>query len=235
VAAKARTCIQDVVGGADRLLRMCSNLEDRYRDAGIAFHKTERAARLSYERNFRDHYANLEKAFLHDSYEGIFTPLTEIAKHLTKLRTRAQHVPSAAKADKLMLALRHELLPVMDASIGEFETFEQYISKLEADAHALQVFNRQFYQVNELGDRSAWYDPVLDIVNNKRTVRSCFGECTLFTDWVYSLPEAQRALEIQAELDGFDPSSSLYEDRLFVYSMDLLLPANQGLIADGGD
>jgi hypothetical protein len=214
---------------------MCNNLEDRYRDAGIAFHKTERAARLSYEHNFRDRYANLEKAFLHDSYEDIFAPLTEIAKRLTKLRTRAQHVPSAFKAGQLMLALRHELLPVMDASIGEFETFERYISKLEADAHVLQVLNRQFYQVNELGNHSAWYDTVLDIVNKNRTVRSSFGECMLFIDWVYSLPEAQRALEIQAELDGFDPSSSLFEDRLFAYSMDLLLPVNQGLIADGGD
>jgi hypothetical protein len=57
----------------------------------------------------------------------------------------------------------------------------------------------------------------------------------LFTDWVYSLPEAQRALEIQAELDGFNPSSSLFENRLFVYSMVLLWRANKGFLSDVGN
>ncbi|KAG9186225.1 hypothetical protein G6011_02781 [Alternaria panax] len=236
VTKHTRTGIQDIVGRADRLLQVCNQMEDRYRDAGIAFHKTERAARHAWENDtgeWAHHYANLEKAFLLDRYEDIFAPLEDMTKRLTKLRTKAQHVPSAASASQLMVALRHELLPPMEALLTEFKTFKYFISRLKMDAHALRTFNRQFYQVNDLGIRCAWYDPVVDIINNKRTVRNRSGECTLFADWVYSLPEAQRALKVQAGLDGFNPSGSLFEDRLFAYSMDLLWRANEGLLPDG--
>src|ERR1044072_4759714 len=118
-----------------------------------------------------------------------------------------------------MVAFWHDLAPPTDALITEFETFKQYISKLQSDAYTLRLFNKKYFQVNDLGVHNAWYDPVVDMINNKRTVRSRVGEFTLFADWVHSLPEAQRALEVQAGHDGFNPSGTLFEDRLFAYSM----------------
>jgi hypothetical protein len=234
VAKMARKNIQNMVERADTLLHMCNNFEDCYRDAGIAFHKTERAARHAMEHNtsqWGNRYATLEKAFLLDSYEDMFVPLKDRVRCLTELRTKAQHIPSAATAEQLMFVLRHEILPAMDGLITDCEAYNQWTQKLKEDANLLQMFNEQLYQVNGMGGRCAWHDPVLDLVNSKRTVRSRTGECTLFSDWVYSLPEAQRALEVQAGLDGFSPCGSLFEDRLFTYSMDLIWSTNEMVVS----
>jgi len=234
VSITFRVRIRDILDRIDHLLRCCNNLEDRYREAGIAFHKTERACRLACERNteWAVLYANLEKTFLIDSYEDIFAPLNDMVTRLMKLRIKVQHVPSAATAGELMVAFWHDLAPPTDALIAEFETFKQYISKLQSDAYTLRLFNKKYFQVNDLGVHNVWYDPVVDMINNKRTVRSRVGEFTLFADWVHSLPEAQRALEVQAGHDGFNLSGTLFEDRLFAYSMDLIWRTNERFIPD---
>lgn len=61
-----RVRIREILDRIDHLLRSSNNLEDRYREAGIVFHKTERACRLACERNteWAILYANLEKLFL---------------------------------------------------------------------------------------------------------------------------------------------------------------------------
>jgi hypothetical protein len=95
-AEKARNGIQEIVRRTDRLLSMCNGLEDRYREAGIAFHKTESAARHAMKHDtdqWGTRYTALEDAFLLISYEDIFAPLMGLIKRLTALRTRAQHVP----------------------------------------------------------------------------------------------------------------------------------------------
>jgi hypothetical protein len=236
-AEKARNGIQEIVRRTDRLLSMCNGLEDRYREAGIAFHKTESAARHAMKHDtdqWGTRYTALEDAFLLISYEDIFAPLMGLIKRLTALRTRAQHVPSANKAHELLFTLESTLLPAINDLIANYENIERYMQKLEEGVHSLKVLNRRL-QVNDIGERCAWYDPVLDLVNNKRTVRSRTDEYTWFSDWVYSLPEAQRALEVQERLDGFNPSGALFEDRLFAYSMDLIWRANEGFVAGNAE
>jgi hypothetical protein len=49
------------------------------------------------------------------------------------------------------------------------------------------------------------------------------------------LPEAKRVLEVQAGLDGFNPSGSLFEDRLLSYSMDLIWNGNEGVVSEDVD
>jgi hypothetical protein len=185
VAKTARKNIQNMVERADILLHTCNNFEDCYRDAGIAFHKTERAARHAMAHNtsqWGNRYAKLEKAFLLDSYEDWFFALKDRVRCLTELRTRAQHIPSAATAEQLMSVLLHELLPAMNSLISDCEAYNQWTQKFKEDVNLLQMLNEQLYQVNGMGERCAWYDPVLDLVNGKRTVRSRIGECTLFMD-----------------------------------------------------
>ena len=40
------------------------------------------------------------------------------------------------------------------------------------------------------------------------------------------------ALEVQAGHDGYNPSGTLFEDRLFAYSMDLIWRMNERFIPD---
>ncbi|KAH6865200.1 hypothetical protein BKA58DRAFT_462849 [Alternaria rosae] len=237
-AKKARTGIQELVERADSLLNLCNALEDRYREVGVTFHKTQRAARIAMENSenwSESRYTALEKAFLLESYEEIFAPLVALVKRLTELRTKVQHIPSSTEAHHLLFALEFTLLPRMNVLVSEYETFSNKLCNLEQDVYQLDVFNRQHFQVNELGERCAWYDPVLDIANSKRTVRSRDGEYVLFADWVYSLPEARRALGVQIEIDGLYASCTLFADRLFVYSVDLIWHANEGVVVGGAE
>ncbi|CAN9481955.1 unnamed protein product [Alternaria alternata] len=120
-----------------------TKFERRFRIAGVAYHKIP--------------------------YEDIFAPLKDMVTRLIELRIKVQHVPSAATAGELMVAFWHDLAPPTDALITEFETFKQYISKLQSDAYTLRLFNKKYFQVNDLGVHNAWYDPVVDMINNKRT------------------------------------------------------------------
>lgn len=236
-AKEARVGIQEIVERADSLLNLCNALEDRYREVGVTFHKTQRAARIAIENSdnwSESRYTALENAFLLESYEEIFAPLMALVKRLTELRTKAQHLPSSTEAHHLLFALEFTLLPAMNVLVSDYEMFSNKLRNLEQDVHQLDVFNRQHFQVNELGERCAWYDPVLGLANGKKTVRSRDGEYVLLADWVYNLPEARRALGVQIEIDGLYASCTLFEDRLFVYSMDLIWHANEGFAVENG-
>jgi len=235
-AKKARNGIQEIVERADSLLNLCNSLEDRYREAGVTFHKTQRAARIAVELNEDldvSRYTALENAFIVQSYEEIFAPLKALIKSLTKLRMKAQYIPSSTEAHQLKFTLEFTLVPAMNVLVSDYETFSDNLRSLEQDVHELDVFSRQHFQFNDQGERCAWYDPVLDLTNGKRTVRSHHGEYVLFADWVYNLPEARRALAVQLEIDGLYASRTLFEDRLFVYAMDLIWHANEGYVVEG--
>jgi len=237
-ARKAHTGIQEIIERADSLLNLCNSLEDRYRDAGVTFHKTERAARIALELNEDldvDRYTALNNAFIVQSYEEIFAPLMALIKSLTALRTKAQYIPSSTEAHNLKFTLEFTLVPAMNVLVSDYETFSNNLRSLEQDVHELDVFSRQHFQFNERGERCAWCDPVLDLTNGQRTVRSHHREYVLFADWVYNLPEARRALAVQHEIDGLHASRTLFEDRLFVYAMDLIWHANEGYVVEGAE
>ncbi|KAI4614057.1 hypothetical protein J4E80_006747 [Alternaria sp. BMP 0032] len=235
-AKKARTGIQEIIERADSLLNLCNSLEDRYRDAGVSFHKTQRAARIALELNEDldvDRYTTLNNAFVVLSYEEIFAPLMALVKSLTALRIKARLIPSSTEAHQLKFTLEFTLVPAMNVLVSDYERFSDNLRSLEQDVHELDVFSRQHFQFNDQGERCAWYDPVLDLNNGRRTVRSHHREYVLFADWVYNLPEARRALAVQLEIDGLHASRTLFEDRLFVYAMDLIWHANEGYVAEG--
>jgi hypothetical protein len=213
VAKKARVAINDLILHIEKLQGIADDIEDRYRQSGITYHRTRYEARRvsDYEPELLPCRARCEEAFeltYVQEYKILFAPLHSVIQRLSDLRSQAQHIPSIATAAELMHRIHCEFLPKMGDLIGEFEEISKQFDQLHEDSNILLSYSKCGFSTGEPDNRGVWYDAVptgpyrtSENVWQDRALLCDGIEYQLFRDWLQSLPETARAIRTGTTLD----------------------------------
>jgi hypothetical protein len=214
VSKKARAAINDLILRIEKLQGVADDIEDRYRQSGLTYHRTQHEARREsdYEPELLPRRARCEEAFQFtcvEEYGNLFEPLHSVVQRLSDLRSQAQHLPSIATATELMHQIYYEFLPKMGDLIAEFEEISKQFDQLHEDSNILLNYSKCGYSIDELDHRVVWHDavPTVPYRTSENVWRDqalrCEGfEYQLFRDWLQSLPETARAIRAGTSLDN---------------------------------
>jgi hypothetical protein len=181
----------------DEYLDYFLTIENEYREACMHYHCTQLQARQPSANYPQDRLTSLRELFEITEvkkYDVIFAPLKDIMSALIGLRYK--YIRYSGTAEELTHRVYHEIEPAYRALMEEFAIFsKEFYTKTNA-AQTLFDLSRAMYETDETGRRCAWQD--CDGIDPMRCPmpRIMGEEWERYCNWVGSLPETQRAVEI---------------------------------------
>ncbi|KAH8689781.1 hypothetical protein GQ44DRAFT_734334 [Phaeosphaeriaceae sp. PMI808] len=170
----------------DKAIKRVNAIEDAYRDNGINYHRTEMSFRASlpYDREYR--LGELFETFSVEEYNRIFQPLIDAMKALVSLRDR---LPSKGSPQELV----HQFY--QDSMFELLEKIYGFGNKLMEDCKDISAS----YDA-PLAER--WYREASEGYRSGHVPIST--EWFAYRDWVASLPENYRIVELEPDRRDLD-------------------------------